>query len=69
LVFQITVIDKRFLSAKVGALDESHVRAVWEALDKLLDHREATVGTSEQIPTRAEIRFIFPLHSRSQAIR
>jgi mRNA-degrading endonuclease toxin of MazEF toxin-antitoxin module len=37
LVFQITVLDKRFLGARLGTLSETNLRVLWQALDELLD--------------------------------
>jgi mRNA-degrading endonuclease toxin of MazEF toxin-antitoxin module len=33
LVFQLTVLDRRFLGTKMGRVSETTVKALWSALD------------------------------------
>jgi mRNA-degrading endonuclease toxin of MazEF toxin-antitoxin module len=39
LVFQLTVLDKRFLSERLGQVDESVLEAVWAAFDDITERR------------------------------
>ncbi len=35
LAFQMTAVDKRFISAQIGTLSDSDMKAVWEAFDNV----------------------------------
>ncbi len=41
LVFQLTAIDRRFLSEKVGHVSEAVVNSLWSALDELTGRASA----------------------------
>jgi mRNA-degrading endonuclease toxin of MazEF toxin-antitoxin module len=40
LVFQLTVLDRRFLGAKMGRVSETIVKALWSALDEIIGRIE-----------------------------
>jgi mRNA-degrading endonuclease toxin of MazEF toxin-antitoxin module len=41
LVFQLTVLDKRFLGTRLGSVSEAVMQAVWSAFDEITDRQDA----------------------------
>lgn len=39
LVFQLTVLDKRFLGARVGTVSDKDLHALWATLDAVLERK------------------------------
>src|SRR5262245_8786515 len=39
LVFQLTVLDKRFLAAKLGSISKTNLHSLWDALDEVMERK------------------------------
>ena len=51
LVFQISVMDRRFLGVRLGRVSDEIVQAIWSALDDITERKplEAASGTDTEI--------------------